>query len=556
MASPSITLLGSVFNTTSGTKSVAGLTPAVDSLIVIVAAHTGSTASFAPTDNNPGGAGAYARVTTCVKASSADTMEVWVRTALISSASSTTFTQAPGTTTGGGLLVFQITSTAGLKANTSGIRQSAVQSNQSASATPAPVLGSTPISQDGIITAVFNATNPAGVTQRSGYSLQANLGYITPTTGIASATKNSGETSATIAWGSTSATAFCSLAIEIDTRVTHDNTGSLTGAGSAVSNMVTDALVIGGGGGGGGENSGVGWQGGGGGAGEVRSLSGFAVSQGIPLTVTVGAGGAGGTTYAGSSGISSAFSSISASGGTGGSNGGSFNGGASGNGYAGSVGNSVLGGGGGGSTSAGVAVPFEGGDGGSGTTSSISGASVLYAGGGGGACLANIAGTGAAGGGNGASAGGSNALPGGNATANTGSGGGGGSSDAAIGGYGGNGGSGIVVLSYLNTYPPASSTTGSPTVTNTGGRRVYVWTGSGSITWPVFGAIHPHTTTGALTGQGSTIAGAANHTLSVYPAPAYVLAGVVYGPGGIYTGTLTLTAGESIIGLRSFTGRF
>jgi hypothetical protein len=38
LASPSITLLGSVFNTTSGTKSVAGLTPAVDSLIVIVAA--------------------------------------------------------------------------------------------------------------------------------------------------------------------------------------------------------------------------------------------------------------------------------------------------------------------------------------------------------------------------------------------------------------------------------------------------------------------------------------------------------------------------------------
>jgi hypothetical protein len=143
---------------------------------------------------------------------------------------------------------------------------------------------------------------------------------------------------------------------------------------------------------------------------------------------------------------------------------------------------------------------------------------------------------------------------GGNATVNTGSGGGGGASYSQTGGGGGNGATGIVVISYLNTYPLASSTTGSPTFTSTGGRYVYVWTGSGSITWPAFGAVHSHATTGALTGQGSISAGTA--TLSVYPAPADVLAGVVYGPGGIYTGTLTLTAGESIIGLRSFTGRF
>jgi|TARA_R110000868_G_scaffold264766_1_gene523418 hypothetical protein len=44
--------------------------------------------------------------------------------------------------------------------------------------------------------------------------------------------------------------------------------------------------------------------------------------------------------------------------------------------------------------------------------------------------------------------------------------------------------------------------------------------------------------------------------IKLYPDPAFVQAGVVYGPGGMYTGTLTLTAGESIIGLRSFTGRF
>jgi len=59
--------------------------------------------------------------------------------------------------------------------------------------------------------------------------------------------------------------------------------------------------------------------------------------------------------------------------------------------------------------------------------------------------------------------------------------------------------------------------------------------------------LQPVITKPLITGQGP---------FSEYPDPAYVLAGVVYGPGGMYTGTLTLTAGESIIGLRSFTGRF
>jgi len=78
-------------------------------------------------------------------------------------------------------------------------------------------------------------------------------------------------------------------------------------------------------------------------------------------------------------------------------------------------------------------------------------------------------------------------------------------------------------------------------------------TGQGSSVSGTAFRVHP--TTGALVGSGATVTGSALH-FSPYPAPAYVLAGVVYGPGGMYTGTLTLTAGESIIGLRSFTGRF
>jgi hypothetical protein len=40
-----------------------------------------------------------------------------------------------------------------------------------------------------------------------------------------------------------------------------------------------------------------------------------------------------------------------------------------------------------------------------------------------------------------------------------------------------------VSLRYASTFPLASSTTGSPTITTAGGYRYYTWTGSGSITF-------------------------------------------------------------------------
>ncbi len=59
-------------------------------------------------------------------------------------------------------------------------------------------------------------------------------------------------------------------------------------------------------------------------------------------------------------------------------------------------------------------------------------------------------------------------------------------------------------------------------------------------------------TTNFLAGPGTLFEDA---PFSEYPDPAYVLAGVVYGPGGVYIGALTPSTGETIIGLRSFTGR-
>jgi hypothetical protein len=40
-----------------------------------------------------------------------------------------------------------------------------------------------------------------------------------------------------------------------------------------------------------------------------------------------------------------------------------------------------------------------------------------------------------------------------------------------------------VIISYPSTFAAAASTTGSPTITVSGGNRIYSWTGNGSITW-------------------------------------------------------------------------
>lgn len=279
------------------------------------------------------------------------------------------------------------------------------------------------------------------------------------------------------------------------------NSNSITTATATTANY----LVVAGGGAGGAT-----YHGAGGGAGGV--LSGSAtIFPGTTYTVTVGAGGS--NVAGGNSGVNSSFAtfstatggglggsySLSVNGGYGnGANGGSGGGasfnatpapgtagtGVSGQGYGGGAGltfngaNAPEGGGGGAGAVGGTGTyGVQAGNGGIGVASSITGSSVYYGGGGGGSYYADFTkfGVGGTGGGGGYP---STTL---NGTANTGGGGGGADSRAGGGSpsLGGNGGSGVVIISLPSA---ATSTTGSPTVTTSGGRTIYTFTGSGSIT--------------------------------------------------------------------------
>jgi hypothetical protein len=119
--------------------------------------------------------------------------------------------------------------------------------------------------------------------------------------------------------------------------------------------------------------------------------------------------------------------------------------------------------------------------------SSITGTAAFRAGGGSGATYSAYSGIAGGQGGGGES--GTDGIGYAGAT-NSGGGGGAGSLPLAASTYyfalgyaGGNGGSGIVIIRYPDSFPLAASTTGSPTVTTTGGYRIYQFNGSGSITW-------------------------------------------------------------------------
>ena len=286
-------------------------------------------------------------------------------------------------------------------------------------------------------------------------------------------------------------------------------------------------LVIGGGGGGGtGTASPYIRVGGGGGAGGYRnsynseasggggsSETSLLLDTGITLTADIGAGGAGGasagvvgtvgenTTLTGTGvsitanggGHGAADSANGGSGGSGGG-GGAVNGSTSGGagttnqGYAGSGGGGNLGGAGGGAGEAGGTDDGPSGytsynvAGGDGLSSSITGSAVTRGGGGSGSASTTVTPGGDGGGGSGGSGGGSSTgTAGGNGTANTGGGGGSAGENNGSSGNGGTGGSGVVIL-RMPTAKYSGTTTGSPTVSQSGSDTIIVFNGDGSYT--------------------------------------------------------------------------
>ena len=214
---------------------------------------------------------------------------------------------------------------------------------------------------------------------------------------------------------------------------------------------------------GGGSGSGTAYGGpaGGGGAGGYRAFTDVLLPKGVAIPVIVGAGygvpyGAGG-----SGGGSSFFTSVTTGGG-----GGYYY-------YLYPAGEGGSGGGGGGN---GAGPGGTGNIGGYSPVEGYNGGSSNYNGGGGGGA-----------GGVGGSTGGPGGIGRTWIDGNTYAKGGWSTTSIANSGNGGNpssgADSGVVIIRYADTFPAATATTGSPTITVAGGYRVYKFTGTGSITF-------------------------------------------------------------------------
>jgi len=271
-----------------------------------------------------------------------------------------------------------------------------------------------------------------------------------------------------------------------------------------------NALVVAGGGAGNDGNAG------GGGGGGMRTTN-WTIGSGTVYTIVVGQGGTKGTLGLGTNGGNSSIAGTnvpstpftSTGGGKGGRNEDGFAGGSGGGGsyeYDGGTGNTPStspsqgngggdglatapgypGGGGGGGGASGVQGQNAqsgtvAGNGGNGTQSSITGTAVYYAGGGGGAVEVNYTyGTGGLGGGgnggnyNTSAQSGTDGLGGGGGSAYRGNGGG-------SGGVAGDGGSGVVILS-VPTASYSGTTTGSPTVSQSGSNTIIKFLANGTYT--------------------------------------------------------------------------
>lgn len=207
-------------NTNAGNKTNV-TTPARDELIVIFTYKSGETTDPAVTDNNSDGFGTtpgYVKITSGTRGGT-DNFGVWVRQTLIGSNTSTTFTRTASADTGGGLSVCRV---AGMfKEGADAVIRSGLQDNGTAATTPAPSWSSGDSANPSnlILGSIWNATNPAGMTQPTGYSEPfTDGGYATPNRGNEVVNRDSGETGSTITWGSTSASAFSAIIVELDIR--------------------------------------------------------------------------------------------------------------------------------------------------------------------------------------------------------------------------------------------------------------------------------------------------------------------------------------------------
>lgn len=203
-------------------------TPAVGDLLIILDPTSGNT-NAAPTcsDNNADGLGAYTLIGTALFGSSANICSVFVRNALIGSATSTTVTVATGSNTAGVVGVIMV---AGMsKVGAAAVRQSNFVANQSGT-TPTATLPSAALT-DNLTIAFLGSDDITPPSVPTGWTQRIKNSASSPNTENLTATRDTGFTGTSIAWGSSYSANFAVAALELDTTSTSPIAGTSASTG-------------------------------------------------------------------------------------------------------------------------------------------------------------------------------------------------------------------------------------------------------------------------------------------------------------------------------------
>jgi hypothetical protein len=146
-------------------------------------------------------------------------VSIWIRNALIGTATSTVFTEAENGSSGGGLNVFSV---AGMTfAGLAAVYSSGITNSGLAVTTPSVAMSPAPDTTLPVIAAVSNSSlTNAGAPTSPAYTEALDGSYITPTLGLETMFINSGETRNPITWRNSSPSGYGAVVVQLDTSTT------------------------------------------------------------------------------------------------------------------------------------------------------------------------------------------------------------------------------------------------------------------------------------------------------------------------------------------------
>lgn len=211
---------------TGATPNTSGsFTPAEGDLLIVWVHGTGTAETTATLTSSVGGFtfSQFAVATT----QTLDKLFGFVSDALVGASPSSqtvTFTIPADQCTGSCIVVQRVSGMT--KYGLTAIRQSAKTDGDGSNSgtTPSATFSSSVLTGNPTLVAVGNHDNPAAVTEPSGWTESADIGYNTPTTGLETAYRNSGFTGTTITWGSTT-DPHGELIVELDASATATKKG-------------------------------------------------------------------------------------------------------------------------------------------------------------------------------------------------------------------------------------------------------------------------------------------------------------------------------------------